>query len=143
MGPPQMVVYGSVENFASALSASSFLEAFSKNVGPNNFPSHFSYFSSASGFREGLILAQANFLCSTFIEWYVLPTIHRALCSCKMISSFVGLEVRFNKSDHKHVRGPVTSSNSSCRLYKQRSIPNCGFFPLRIWYFTSGSNVSA
>ena len=117
-----------LDTFASALSAFNFLEAFSRNVGPNNFPSRFSYFSSDSGFREGLILDQANFLRSTFIEWYVLPTIHRALCSCQAISSFVGLEVGFNKSHNKHVRRPVTSNNSSRRLYKQHSIPYCGSF---------------
>jgi len=107
------------------------LEAFSRNIGPNNFPSLFSYFCSDSGFREALILDQANFLRSTFIEWYVLPTIHRALCSFQTISSFVGLEVGFNKSHNKHVRRPVTSNNSSRRLYKQHSISYCG------WWITS------
>ena len=91
-----------------------------------------------------LILPQAIFLCSMFIAWEVLPTCTKALWSNQTICSFVGFASGLIRSDHRQVRGPVTSSNCSWSLYRVFSAPKCGSLPfLESCSSTSGSSLGA
>jgi len=73
-----------LDTFANALSTSNFLDALSRKLGPNKFPSRFSYFSLVSGFSEGLILDQSTFfsphsLSGTYYPLFIMPFVPERL----------------------------------------------------------------
>ena len=127
-GPPPLLWLVTLDK---AFSVSSHLVAFSRNPGPKRFDSLLSYSSVASLFSCGLILDHAIFLLSWDTVWDTLPSRTRVCWIRRRVSSKETFASLFNRSNNRHVRGPVASNSCFWILQSSFSPPKKGSLPLR------------